>query len=66
MLSPKLKDKGRWAEVPRGLYGALEQGAVITEHGAHNPAAEGYLEFLKSAAAREVFEANGYGLPAAP
>lgn len=64
VLSPKLKDKGHWTEVPRDLYGAIEQGAVITAHGTTNPSAPGYLEFLRSPAARKVLESYGYGLPA--
>jgi molybdate transport system substrate-binding protein len=63
VLSPKLKDKGRWSEVPKGLYGALDQGAVITEHGAKNPAAQSYMGFLRSAAARGILESYGYGVP---
>jgi molybdate transport system substrate-binding protein len=64
VLSPKLKDKGRWAEVPKNLYGALEQGAVITAHGSKNAAAQDYIDFLKGPAARRILEAYGYGFPA--
>lgn len=64
VLSPKLKNKGHWSEVPRDLYGSLAQGAVITLHGKNNPAASGYLDFLKSAPARKIFEAYGYSVPA--
>jgi molybdate transport system substrate-binding protein len=63
VLSPKLKDKGRWTEVSRNLYGALDQGAVVTAHGRGNPAALAYINFLKGPAARRVLEAYGYGLP---
>jgi molybdate transport system substrate-binding protein len=65
VLSPKLRDKGRWTEVPEDLYATLDQGAVITAHGANNPAAKAYLEFLKGPSARKIFEAYGYGLPVA-
>jgi molybdate transport system substrate-binding protein len=61
VLSPKLKDKGRWTEVPKDLYGALDQGAVVTAHGAKNPDAKGYVDFLKGPAARRILEAYGYG-----
>jgi molybdate transport system substrate-binding protein len=66
VLSPKLKDKGRWTEVPKALYGTLEQGAVITKRGAKNPAAARFLLFLKSPAARQILQAYGYSFPAEP
>jgi molybdate transport system substrate-binding protein len=63
VLSPKLKEKGRWTEVPKDIYGALDQGAVVTAHGTKNPAAQGYLYFLGSPAAHRILEAYGYGFP---
>jgi molybdate transport system substrate-binding protein len=63
VLSPKLKDKGRWSEVPKVLYGALDQGAVVTAHGEANPASQGYMMFLRSAAAQRILESFGYGSP---
>lgn len=64
VLSPKLKDQGRWAEIPATLYAPLDQGAVITRHGAANPAAARYLAFLGSPAARKILRDFGYALPA--
>jgi molybdate transport system substrate-binding protein len=63
VLSPKLKGRGAWSEVPAALYEPLGQAAVITGHGAGNPAAERYLAFLHGAAARAVLEQFGYGTP---
>ena len=63
VVSPKLKGKGRWVEVPGDLYSPLEQGAVITARGAKNPVAPRYLEFLHSPAARKILEDFGYRLP---
>ena len=64
VLSPKLRDKGRWIEVPAGLYAPIEQGSVLTNRGASNPAARRYLDFLRSAEARRIFAKFGYGLVA--
>ncbi len=64
VLSPKLKDRGRWSEVPAALYAPLEQGAIITARGAKNPAAARYLAFLRSPAARAILAAYGYAPPA--
>jgi molybdate transport system substrate-binding protein len=63
VLSPKIKGKGHWAEVPASLYDTLGQAAVITLHGAQNPAAARYLAFLRGPDAREVLARFGYGIP---
>ncbi|GAB1488098.1 molybdate ABC transporter substrate-binding protein [Opitutaceae bacterium] len=66
VLSPRLKDQGRWTEVPAHLYAPLDQGAVITKRGAANPAAARYLEFLRGPEARKILERFGYGVPPSP
>jgi molybdate transport system substrate-binding protein len=66
VLSPKLKDKGRWIEVPATLFSPLEQCAVVTSHGASNPASALYIAFLRSPAARAILQQFGYGIPAGP
>ena len=63
VLSPKLRERGRWIEVPRELYAPITQGAVLTLRGAKNPAARAYLEFLRSAAARDILARFGYVPP---
>ena len=63
LLSPRLKDRGRWIEVPPGLYAPLDQGAVLTAHGRDNPAAQRYLAYLRSPAAGEILERFGYRVP---
>ena len=63
VLSPKLKNKGVWIEVPAELYAPLDHGAVITQHGGDNPAAKRYLVFLQSAEARKILERFGYRVP---
>ncbi len=55
--------RGRWAEIPTKLHAPLEQGAVLTTRGAANPAALRYLAFLRTPAARAVFERYGFRLP---
>jgi molybdate transport system substrate-binding protein len=63
VLSPKLKEKGAWSEVPAALYDPLGQASVITGHGAGNPAAERYVAFLQGPAARAILEEFGYRTP---
>jgi len=62
VLSPSLKGKGRWTEVPSGFYDPLVQVAVITGHGAANPESAKFLAFLRGPAAAAVLEGLGYGL----
>jgi molybdate transport system substrate-binding protein len=63
VLSPSLKNRGRWIPVPEELYTPIEQGAVLTRRGASNPAAVQYLEFLQSNEAREIMKRFGYPIP---
>ncbi len=65
VLSPRLKGRGRWTEVPAGLYDALTQAAVITVRGGANPESARYIAFLRSEAAGRILERFGYGVPPA-
>lgn len=65
VLSPRLEHRGRWIEVPQGLFDPIEQGGVLTVRGAGNPAARRYLSFLATAPeARAIFRRFGFGDPA--
>jgi molybdate transport system substrate-binding protein len=66
VLAPALRDTGRWHELPATLHAPLQQGAVLTKLGATNPAAQSFLAFLRTPAARAIFERYGFRLPAAP
>lgn len=60
-LDPKAGAKGgRW-DVPADLYAPIRQDAILLDHGAGNPAARAFLDFLKGDAAHEVIAAAGYG-----
>ncbi|MDP3070578.1 MAG: molybdate ABC transporter substrate-binding protein [Opitutaceae bacterium] len=63
VLGAPTRETGRWAEIPAKLHAPLEQGAVLTTRGAANPAAVRYLAFLRTPAARAVFERYGFRLP---
>lgn len=63
VVSPKLKNAGRYYLIPEASFPRLEQGAVLTKRGIKNPAAKHYLEFLRSAQAREIFNRYGFRLP---
>jgi len=63
VVSPKLKNTGKYYEIPEAGFPRLEQGAVLTKSGVKNPAARRYLEFLRSDQARAVFNRYGFRLP---
>ncbi len=63
VLAPINAGVGRWVEIPSDHHAPLEQGAVLTRRGATNPAAGRYLAFLRSPAARAIFERHGFRLP---
>ncbi len=49
----------RWL-VPQNLYQPIRQDAVLLKKGADNPAATGFIEFLKGPEARAIIEKYGY------
>lgn len=53
---------GSYWLVPFSLYGDIRQDAVLLKAGEKNPAASALLDYLKSAAAKEVIKSFGYGL----
>jgi len=52
---------GSYWLVPASLYGEIRQDAVLLKTGAKNPAAAALLAYLKSAPAKAVIQAYGYG-----
>jgi molybdate transport system substrate-binding protein len=65
VLSPAIRGKGQWIEVPRDAYQPIAQGVAILKHGANSSMAdcERFVHFLASAPARAILANYGYGLP---
>lgn len=65
VVSPEMKDKGKWVEAPRGSYHPNAQGVVVLKHGADTQpdAARKFVDFLFTPKARAIFEKYGYLLP---
>ena len=63
VLSPKLKNPGRWLEVPAELYPPMLHGAVLTNRGVKKASAREYLEFLRTPMAQDILKRFGYGVP---
>jgi len=63
LKSPKLANAGRYYLIPLDSFPRMEQGAVITNKGGANPVAREYIQFLRSDAARAIFDKYGFLLP---
>jgi molybdate transport system substrate-binding protein len=61
-ISPPMRDGRRW-KIPADMHPALEQGAVVLKNGANKEAARAFLEFVKSAAGRDVLAKYGFEFP---
>jgi molybdate transport system substrate-binding protein len=51
----------RW-DVPLELHEPLRQDAILLRHGADNPAAVAFLDFLRGDDARALIRRHGYGV----
>jgi molybdate transport system substrate-binding protein len=61
-LSPNMKDKGRYVEVPPADYPPIEQGCVVLAKSRSKADAREFLEFVKSTEAREILQKYGFGV----
>jgi molybdate transport system substrate-binding protein len=65
VLSPQMRGKGKWIDLPKDAYRPIAQGAVILKHGrqTHPALARQFHTFLFSETARAIFQRYGYLLP---
>jgi molybdate transport system substrate-binding protein len=59
-LSPNMKDKGRYAEVPGDEYPPIEQACVILKTSKNKETARQFLSFIKTAAIGDVLRNYGF------
>lgn len=59
-LSPNMKDRGRYAEVPIGEYPPIEQACVILGSSRNKETARQFLSFVKTAAIADVLRSYGF------
>jgi molybdate transport system substrate-binding protein len=62
-LSPKMKDAGRYWEVPKDAYPKLEQAGVIRRGAVNAAGAKQLKEYIRSPAGRAVLQRYGFALP---
>jgi molybdate transport system substrate-binding protein len=63
-LSPNMKNKGRYAEVPAGEYPAIEQACVILRSSKNKEIARQFVAFVKTPAIQDVLRSYGFDVPA--
>jgi len=59
-LSPNMKDKGRYFEVPAGDYPPIEQACVILRSSKSKETAKQFLAFMKTTAAVDTLKKYGF------
>ena len=62
LKDPANKTQLYWKLIDPKTYSPIKQGMVILRHGATNPDAEKFYNYLLSADAKKIFEAYGYRL----
>jgi molybdate transport system substrate-binding protein len=63
-LSPNMKGKGRYVEVPPGEYPPIEQACVILRSSKNKEAAREFLSFVKTPAMADVLRSYGFDVQA--
>ena len=64
VLSPQMRDQGKWLDLDTGLHTPIAQGVVILKKQEPAPAAaQLFYDYLFSAAARQILLDFGYALP---
>jgi molybdate transport system substrate-binding protein len=62
-LSPNMKDKGRYSEIPTRDYPPIEQACVVLKSSKQIDVAKAFLNFMKTPIVAELLRADGFGVP---
>jgi molybdate transport system substrate-binding protein len=62
-LSPNMKDKGRYAEIPAEEYPPIEQACIIVKSSKNKETARQFLAFIKTAAIADLLRRYGFDVP---
>ena len=65
-LSPNMKDKGRYAEIPTVDYPPIEQACVILKSSKNKEAAGQFLSYFKSEGVGDILKSYGFDVPNGP
>jgi molybdate transport system substrate-binding protein len=64
-LSPNMKDKGRYVEIPAGEYPSIEQACVILSSSKNKDTARQFLSFIRTPAIGELLKSYGFDVQSA-
>jgi len=62
-VTPVMKSKGMYWEIPAGAHQPLEQSAVILKQSKYQEAARQFLEFIKGPHGQEIMQRHGFVVP---
>jgi len=62
-MSPNMKDRGRYAEIPSDEYPPIEQACVILRSSKNKEAAKQFLSFFERPAIGDVLKSYGFEVP---
>ena len=63
-VSPNMKGKGRYFEIPASEYPPIEQACVILKSSQQKATAKAFLEFIRTPAIKALFRSFGFAVPA--
>jgi molybdate transport system substrate-binding protein len=63
-LSPNMKDKGRYVEVPENEYPPIQQACVLLRSSKNKEVAQQFVQYVKTPAIRELLQSYGFAVPA--
>jgi len=62
-LSPKMKDKGRYTEIPADDYPAIRQACVVMKSAKDKETAKAFEAFIQKPATKELLKSYGFAVP---
>ena len=62
-ISPNMKGKGRYFEIPTNEYPPIEQACVILKSSQQKAAAKAFLDYIKTPAITDLFRSYGFAIP---
>jgi molybdate transport system substrate-binding protein len=65
-LSPNMKDKGRFAEIPAAEYPPIEQACVILSSSKNKETAKQFLSFIKTGEVADTLRTYGFDVQSSP
>jgi len=63
VVSPKLRNRGKWIEIDKKVYNPIEQGVVLLKQGKNNEYAKKFYDFIFTQKARLILKKYGYLIP---